>query len=52
MREFHSKFDAVVLPTMPLVAFDAGKEQPGPETELGWVDFTPFVRFPISTTEF
>lgn len=49
MRQLYENFDLLVTPTMPIAAFEAGLEQPGPETERGWVDFTPFT-YPFNLT--
>ena len=43
MRQFMEKYDALLLPTLPITAFEAGRLQPGdPDNKGKWVNWTPF----------
>lgn len=42
LKAFHRDFDLLVMPTLPLVAFEAGRRNPGTASEDEWVDWTPF----------
>jgi aspartyl-tRNA(Asn)/glutamyl-tRNA(Gln) amidotransferase subunit A len=48
MSRFHERYDLLVTPTLPLAAFEAGKD--GPEGAKGWVNWTPFT-FPFNLTQ-
>ena len=49
MSRFHAAYDLLLTPTMPLTAFEAGREMP-PDTGAGrWVDWTPFT-YPFNMT--
>jgi len=51
MRQFMTRFDALITPTMPISAFTAGQLQPGPADTVGkWVNWTPFT-YPFNLTQ-
>ncbi len=51
MRQFMEKFDALLLPTMPITAFEAGRLQPGdPDHKGKWVNWTPLT-YPFNLTQ-
>ncbi len=50
MADFHERYDLLLTPTLPLVAFDAGRNTPenaAPGSE--WVDWTPYT-YPFNLT--
>ncbi|HZR70282.1 MAG TPA: amidase [Burkholderiales bacterium] len=49
MGEFHERHDLLVTPTMPIAAFDAGREVPPKRQSKRWTDWTPFT-FPFNLT--
>lgn len=51
MRQFMEKYDALLTPTMPITAFEAGQLQPGAADPQGkWVNWTPFT-YPFNLTQ-
>jgi aspartyl-tRNA(Asn)/glutamyl-tRNA(Gln) amidotransferase subunit A len=51
MKKFMLKFDALITPTVPIVAFEAGKLQPADPDDRGkWVNWTPFT-YPFNLTQ-
>lgn len=50
MNQFHDKYDLLLTPTLPLVAFDAGREVSGVMKEKRWTDWTPF-SYPFNLTQ-
>jgi aspartyl-tRNA(Asn)/glutamyl-tRNA(Gln) amidotransferase subunit A len=51
MRQFMDNFDVLVTPSLPIVAFEAGKLQPDDPDEKGkWVNWTPFT-YPFNLTQ-
>jgi len=51
MRQFMEKYDALLTPTLPITAFEAGKLQPGDQDNHGkWVNWTPF-SYPFNLTQ-
>jgi aspartyl-tRNA(Asn)/glutamyl-tRNA(Gln) amidotransferase subunit A len=51
MKKFMLKFDALITPTMPITAFEAGKLQPAdPDNRGKWVNWTPFT-YPFNLTQ-
>ncbi|QGV80489.1 amidase [Streptomyces ficellus] len=48
MGRFHSTYDVLVTPTLPLTAFDAGVEAPGGSRR--WTSWTPFT-YPFNLTQ-
>jgi aspartyl-tRNA(Asn)/glutamyl-tRNA(Gln) amidotransferase subunit A len=42
MRRFHETYDLLLTPTLPLVAFEAGKERPDPARQPRWFNWAPF----------
>jgi aspartyl-tRNA(Asn)/glutamyl-tRNA(Gln) amidotransferase subunit A len=48
MSRFHESYDLLVTPTLPLAAFDAGREAPA--SAKRWVNWTPFT-FPFNLTQ-
>lgn len=49
MNRFFEKYDALVLPTMPLTAFEAGVDFPGGIEGKDWSDWSPFT-YPFNLT--
>ncbi|MBT9385956.1 amidase [Pseudooceanicola sp. CBS1P-1] len=50
MAKFHKDYDALMLPTMPLVAFEAGVDVPPGSGMSEWTDWSPFT-YPFNMTE-
>jgi aspartyl-tRNA(Asn)/glutamyl-tRNA(Gln) amidotransferase subunit A len=50
MNRFHEKVDLLLTPTLPLPAFDAGKEVADVVKERRWTDWTPF-SYPFNLTQ-
>ena len=50
MNAFHQKYDLLVTPTLPLTAFDAGREVADVLKEKRWTDWTPF-SYPFNLTQ-
>jgi len=50
MNRFHEKYHLLLTPTLPVPAFDAGKEFPGPAGKRRWTDWTPF-SYPFNMTQ-
>ena len=50
MNLFHQKYDLLVTPTLPLAAFEAGKEMRNIMQEKRWTDWTPF-SYPFNLTQ-
>jgi aspartyl-tRNA(Asn)/glutamyl-tRNA(Gln) amidotransferase subunit A len=50
MNKFHEKYDLLLTPTLPLAAFDAGKEVADVVKERRWTDWTPF-SYPFNLTQ-
>jgi aspartyl-tRNA(Asn)/glutamyl-tRNA(Gln) amidotransferase subunit A len=42
MRRFHEAFDLLLTPTLPLAAFEAGRECPDPDRQPRWIHWAPF----------
>ena len=42
MRRFHETYDLLLTPTLPLAAFEAGKERPDPARQPRWINWAPF----------
>ena len=50
MRQFMTGYDALLTPTTPITAFEAGQLQPGAKFSEGkWVNWTPFT-YPFNLT--
>jgi len=49
MAVFHEAHDLLLLPTMPLVAFEGGADFPGQAAGKEWHDWTPFT-YPFNMT--
>ena len=49
MKELHARYDLLVLPTMPRVAFEVGQDYPGKQDGSWRADWTPFT-FPFNLT--
>ena len=49
MQEFHRSHDLLILPTMPMTAFEAGRECPVDSANRRWTDWTPFT-YPFNLT--
>jgi aspartyl-tRNA(Asn)/glutamyl-tRNA(Gln) amidotransferase subunit A len=49
MGEFHRRYDLLLLPTMPMPAFQAGQECPVDSANRRWTDWTPFT-YPFNLT--
>jgi aspartyl-tRNA(Asn)/glutamyl-tRNA(Gln) amidotransferase subunit A len=50
MNRFHEKFDLLVTPTLPLGAFEAGREVANLLKEKRWTDWSPF-SYPFNLTQ-
>ena len=50
MNRFHETWDLLVTPTLPLAAFEAGKEVANLLREKRWTDWTPFT-YPFNLTQ-
>jgi len=50
MARFHQSYDALMLPTMPIVAFEAGVDWPAGSGMTEWTDWSPFT-YPFNMTE-
>jgi len=50
MNRFHEKYDLLLTPTLPLAAFEAGKEVSNLLKEKRWTDWTPF-SYPFNLTQ-
>lgn len=49
MALFHETYDALMLPTMPVTAFEAGVDFPGGVEGKDWTDWSPFT-YPFNMT--
>ena len=50
MNQFHEKYDLLLTPTLPLEAFDAGRDVAGVMKEKRWTEWTPF-SYPFNLTQ-
>ena len=50
MNDFHRRFDLLVTPTLPLAAFDVGRDVPDGRGMTSWFDWNPFT-FPFNATQ-
>lgn len=50
MGEFHTRYDVLITPTVPIPAFEAGYEVPPGSGLDGWPDWTPFT-YPFNMTQ-
>jgi aspartyl-tRNA(Asn)/glutamyl-tRNA(Gln) amidotransferase subunit A len=50
MNKFHLKYDLLLTPSLPLPAFDAGREVNDVMKERRWTDWTPF-SYPFNLTQ-
>jgi Asp-tRNA(Asn)/Glu-tRNA(Gln) amidotransferase A subunit family amidase len=50
MSAFHAKWDLLLTPTLPLVAFPAGHDVPPGSGLAGWPAWTPFT-YPFNLTQ-
>ncbi len=50
MSRFHEKWDLLLTPAMPIVAFDAGREVPDGSADPRWPGWTPFT-YPFNLTQ-
>jgi aspartyl-tRNA(Asn)/glutamyl-tRNA(Gln) amidotransferase subunit A len=50
MRLFHERYDLLLLPTLPIAAFEAGRNTPRMGSGSEWVDWTPFT-YPFNLTK-
>jgi aspartyl-tRNA(Asn)/glutamyl-tRNA(Gln) amidotransferase subunit A len=49
MGRFHESYDLLVTPAVPTVAFEAGRNAPGPEPTHVWASWTPYT-YPFNMT--
>jgi aspartyl-tRNA(Asn)/glutamyl-tRNA(Gln) amidotransferase subunit A len=42
MRQFHERYDLLLTPTLPIAAFEAGRERPDPAWQPRWIHWAPF----------
>ena len=50
MGQFHQRFDLLVTPTLPIAAFEAGREVPEGWAHRRWMSWTPF-SYPFNLTQ-
>jgi len=50
MNQFHEKYDLLLTPSLPLAAFDAGREVADVMKEKRWTEWTPF-SYPFNLTQ-
>ncbi|EMY33959.1 amidase, partial [Arthrobacter crystallopoietes BAB-32] len=50
MGAFHEEYDLLALPTMPLAAFEAGREVPAGSALKRWAEWSPFT-YPFNMTQ-
>ena len=50
MNRFHEQYDLLLTPSLPLVAFDAGREVADVMKEKRWTEWTPF-SYPFNLTQ-
>lgn len=50
MGEFHTRYDVLITPTVPIPAFEAGHEVPPGSGLESWPDWTPFT-YPFNMTQ-
>jgi aspartyl-tRNA(Asn)/glutamyl-tRNA(Gln) amidotransferase subunit A len=50
MSTFHESWDLLLTPTLPLPAFEAGREVPDGWLDRRWTDWTPFT-YPFNLTQ-
>ncbi|MGI5163489.1 amidase [Spirillospora sp. CA-253888] len=50
MGRFHERYDLLVTPTLPITAFEAGRETPGGRPGERWTSWTPFT-YPFNMTQ-
>jgi aspartyl-tRNA(Asn)/glutamyl-tRNA(Gln) amidotransferase subunit A len=50
MNAFHERYDLLLTPTLPLAAFDAGRDVPDAVKEKHWTEWTPFT-YPFNLTQ-
>ncbi|MET8677704.1 amidase [Streptomyces sp. NPDC004647] len=50
MGRFHSRYDLLVTPTLPITAFEAGAEVPKGSAHRRWTGWTPFT-YPFNLTQ-
>ncbi len=50
MGEFHTRYDVLITPTLPIPAFEAGHEVPPGSGLSGWPDWTP-ITYPFNMTQ-
>jgi aspartyl-tRNA(Asn)/glutamyl-tRNA(Gln) amidotransferase subunit A len=49
MNRFHQRYDLLLTPTMPIPAFEAGRETPSGSAMKRWTEWTPFT-YPFNLT--
>lgn len=50
MSQFHETYDALLTPTMPIVAFEAGRDAPAGSESSAWTSWTPYT-YPFNLTQ-
>ncbi|MDT7728416.1 MAG: aspartyl-tRNA(Asn)/glutamyl-tRNA(Gln) amidotransferase subunit [Actinomycetota bacterium] len=50
MGEFHTRYDVLITPTMPISPFEAGHDVPPGSKFEGWPEWTPFT-YPFNMTQ-
>ncbi len=50
MNAFHEQYDLLITPTLPIPAFEAGKEVPAGSGMKRWTEWTPF-SYPFNLTQ-
>lgn len=50
MSLFHEKYDLLLMPTLPILAFEAGRDVPEDWPDVDWPSWTPF-SYPFNLTQ-
>ena len=50
MSEFHETYDVLLTPTMPIAAFEAGRDAPAGSASSAWTSWTPYT-YPFNLTQ-
>jgi aspartyl-tRNA(Asn)/glutamyl-tRNA(Gln) amidotransferase subunit A len=50
MGDFHRTYDLLLTPTLPITAFEAGRETPDATSNQKWTGWTPFT-YPFNLTQ-
>ncbi|UYM03791.1 amidase [Solicola gregarius] len=50
MSEFHEAYDVLLTPTMPIAAFETGRDAPAGSASSAWTSWTPYT-YPFNLTQ-